>query len=124
MLRYFASLNLGRVVLWCYLCWYLSIVWLYFNSSSALWLSSIGMSIIVGTALVLSTSSTGHRPEGWTVFRLYLMPFCVSSYAALTVGKKFILIFPPRWSENAIGFGACGAFLLLQLSFKRLTSRN
>jgi len=118
MVRYLASLNLSRVVLWSYLCWYLAIVSLYFNASLALWFSSVGMSLIIGTALVLSTTSSARRPQGWTVFRLYLMPFCVSSYSALTVGKKFILIFPPRWSENAIGFSACGAFVLLHLGSK------
>lgn len=114
MLPYLASLPKARIVLWCYLVWYLTIVALYFPSFLPLWLSSLGMSIIVGTALILSTYSKETRFYSWPTFRLFLMPFCVSSYSASVVGKGFILIFPPRLYENAIGLGACVAFLLLQ----------
>jgi hypothetical protein len=114
MIRYFATLSLSRAVLWCYLSWYIAVSSLYFQPSPALWISSLGMSAIIGTALVLSTSSTNAKRENWAVFRLYLMPFCVSSYSALTVGKGFLLIFPPRLPDNAIAFGACGTFLILR----------
>lgn len=116
MIRYLAQLTLSRAVLWCYLSWYIAVISLYFQFSPALWISSLGMSAIIGTALVLSTSSTNAKMDRWAVFRLYLMPFCVSSYSALTVGKGFLLILPPRLSENAIGFGACGTFLILHYS--------
>jgi hypothetical protein len=114
MIRYLATLSLSRAILWCYLAWYIAIVSLYFQPAPALWISSLGMSAIIGTALVLSTSSKNAKVEGWAVFRLYLMPFCVSSYSALTVGKGFLLIFPPRLSDNAIAFGACATFLILR----------
>jgi hypothetical protein len=114
MIRYLATLSLSRAVLWCYLAWYIAIISLHFQPAPALWISSLGMSAIIGTALVLSTSSKNAKVEGWAVFRLYLMPFCVSSYSALTVGKGFLLIFPPRLSDNAIALGACGTFLVLR----------
>ena len=110
-------------MLWCYLVWYLAIIALHFPPIPSLWLSSLGMSAIVGTALMLSTYTPGTRFYSWSAFRLYLMPFCVSSYSASVVGKGFILIFPPRLSENAIGLGACAAFLLFQRATRYLPSR-
>lgn len=121
MLRYFSTLSAGRLVLWCYLAWYLAIVALYFHGGSpALWCSSLGMSGIIGFALVLSTSSRGQRPKGWTLFRLFMMPFCVSSYAALINGRGFVLIFPPSLSENLIGAAACLSIVAVYLSCRFL----
>lgn len=114
MFRYFANLSTGRLVLWSYLIWYLCLVTLLFEPSWMLWISSLGMSGIIGLALLLSTSSKESRPDRWTIFRLFLMPFCVSSYAALIKGKGFILIFPPDLESNLIGFGAIGIFLIVQ----------
>ena len=112
--RYFGSLPWPRVVLWCYLCWYVTLVALYFDPSVDLWLSSLGISGIIGIALVLSTATAKQRLDRWTVFRLFLMPFCVSSYAALIKGHGFVLLFSPHWTENATGAAACLGFLLIQ----------
>lgn len=111
MIRYFANLRWARLVLWCYLMWYFTIVGLYFDPSPGLWLSSLGISGIIGTALILSTATATHRPDRWTVFRLYLMPLCVSSYSAIIKGKGFIVLFPPGVWENLLAAGACVGFL-------------
>lgn len=112
MIRYFADIPWTRLVLWCYLMWYLTILTLYFDSSLSLWLSSLGISAIIGTALILSTASAAHRPDGWTIFRLYLMPLCVSSYSAIIKGKGFAVLFPPSVKENLIAVAACVGFVL------------
>ncbi len=44
MLRYIASLSTNRLVLCCYLIWYLCLVALHFDPSPILWASSLGMS--------------------------------------------------------------------------------
>ncbi|MEO8613993.1 MAG: hypothetical protein ABI600_02545 [Luteolibacter sp.] len=111
MIHYFAKLHWSRLVLWCYLVWYFTILGLYFDPSISLWLSSLGISVIIGTALILSTASANHRPDGWTIFRLYLMPLCVSSYSAIIKGKGFIMLFPPSLHENLIALGACVGFI-------------
>ena len=111
MLHYLATLSIGRIVLWCYLIWYLCVVVFYFDPTPMLWASALGMSGIIGLALLLST---GPVSDGWTTFRLFLMPFCVSSYSALIKGKGFILIFPPVWQNNVIACGCLLAFLILQ----------
>lgn len=111
MIRYFATLRWTRLVLWCYLVWYVTMIVRYFDPSISLWISSLGISAIIGTALILSTASAIHRPDGWTVFRLYLMPLCVSSYSALIKGKGFIVLFPPTAGDNLLAFGACAAFI-------------
>ena len=73
-------------------------------------------------ALVLSTWRGRAQLEFWQTFRLFLMPFCVSSFAALVKGRGFTLVFSPRAAENFIALGCCGGFALLVL-LARATSR-
>ncbi|MGB8167194.1 MAG: hypothetical protein WCF18_06855 [Chthoniobacteraceae bacterium] len=109
-MRYFAKLSGGKIVLWCYLIWYLFFTARYFDPSRALWLTSLGISGIIGIALILSTTGKNSRLDRWQIFRLFLMPFCVSSFAALVKGRGFLLIFSPRPFENFIALGSCAAF--------------
>ena len=70
---------------------------------------------IIGIALCISTRSSSNgitRLEGWQVFRLFLMPFCVSSFAALVKDAGYLLIFPPTLIENLVGFGCVALFLV------------
>lgn len=122
LVRYLASLNIAQRVLWCYLLWYLVVLVEYFDPSPTLWLSSLGLSAIIGTALYLSTMSAGRtKPQlqRWQVARFFIMPFCVSSFAALIKGQGFLLVFHPTWEGNAIGAGACAGFLGLHAVLKR-----
>lgn len=122
MLRYFATLNFSRKVLWCYLLWWLHTVAHHFDPSPRLWINSLGISGIIGTALLLSTrnSSTGvTRLDGWQIFRLYLMPFCVSSFAALVKSAGFILVFPSSGAELLSGFAVIALFLALTWVLER-----
>src|SRR3954466_9774139 len=114
MLRYLASLNAARQTLWCYLIWYLLVLVRYFDARPGLWLTSLGLSGIVGVALYLSTAGTnaGTRLDRWQVFRLFLMPLCVSSFAALVKDRGFVLVFSPRWQENALALGLCAGVLV------------
>ena len=123
MIRYLKQLTTGRVILWCYLMWYLVVLVRYFDASPQFWLTSVGISVIVGVALVISTTSGSQgatRLQGWQVFRLFLMPFCVSSFAALVKGREFILIFSPLLTENLIALGACGLFVAIVWMLKRI----
>jgi hypothetical protein len=120
--RYLANLSTGRLILWCYLVWYLVVLVRYFDSSLRLWLTSLGLSGIIGFALYLSTVSGITNKvtlEFWQVFRLFLMPFCVSSFAALVKGKGFILIFSPDAREIAIAVGLCLLLCTVVLLLKR-----
>ena len=124
VLRYFALLPAGRVVLWCYAVWYVVMVALHFDPRPRLWLTSLGLSVVIGIALILSTRPTsgGHpvKADGWQTFRLFLMPFCVSSFAALVRDAGFILIFPPALRANLLGAAAIAGFLLLLFLLRRL----
>jgi hypothetical protein len=114
VLRYLAGLRPAQRVLWCYLIWYLVVLARYFDPSPTLWASSLGISGIVGMALYLSTTRAGRVPvklDRWQVARLFLMPFCVSSFAALIKGHGFVLIFHPRLRENLTAVAACTLFL-------------
>lgn len=116
LIRYLARLTTGRVVLWCYAIWYVVNVSQHFDARPRLWFTSLGLSFIIGIALVLSTRASTNgttKLDGWQTFRLFLMPFCVSSFAALVKEAGYILVFPPSLQENAIGFAAVGAFLVV-----------
>ena len=112
MLNYLASLNRGRLILWCYFIWYVVVLVRYFDANPYLWLTSLGLSAIIGVALYLSTTATGANKvklDNWQTIRLFLMPFCVSSFAALVKGKGFILIFSPKIGEVLLAVLLCAA---------------
>src|SRR5437762_1145918 len=99
LFRYLSNLSIGRLVLWCYLLWYVMVLVRYFDPNPRLWLTSAGLSGIIGFALYLSTTAGINdqvKLPFWPTFRLFLMPFCVSSFAALVKGHGFILIFSPH----------------------------
>lgn len=115
LVRYLAALNTARTALWCYAIWYAVVVVRHFDASPRLWLTSLGLSAIIGTGLVIGTrtSSSGTtRLDRWQVFRLYLMPFCVSSFSALVKGEGYVLVFAPDLATNALGAGLIVAFVL------------
>ena len=118
-MTYLAKLSPGKVALWCYLLWYLSTVVRHFDSTPAIWINALGISAIIGCALLLSVREPGKPgPDRWTVLRLFMMPFCVSSFSALIKGKGFVLVFPPSLHEIAISLGACAAFVAVVLVIK------
>jgi hypothetical protein len=97
----------------------------YFDASLRLWLTSLGLSVIIGFALYISTVSAGTNKvklEFWQTFRLFLMPFCVSSFAALVKGKGFVLIFSPNLGEIGLAVGLCAALCGLAWILKRRRS--
>jgi len=113
-LQYFASLRPGKKVLWCYLIWYLVTAIALFDATPRIWINSIGISGIVGFALLLSVSGEAGSPNSrdyWQTFRLFMTPFGVSSFSTLIKGKGYILIFPSDSKLLLISVGACGAFL-------------
>ena len=113
LLRYLRNLNAPRLILWCYAIWYGVVLVRYFDPSPTLWLTSFGLSGIIGFALLLSTRAAmgGGRLDGWGVFRLFLMPVCVSSFAALVKGRGFVLIFSPRLDDTLLAVLLCAVFL-------------
>ena len=119
-IRYFAELPLGKTVLWCYLIWYLVTVFNHFDASPAIWINSAGISAVVGIGLMLSVSQkVSGKPDRWQIFRLFMMPFGVSSFAALIKGQGFVVIFPSNASELAVSAGACGSFVCFVYFLKR-----
>jgi hypothetical protein len=121
--RYLTNLSTGRLILWCYFIWYCVVLVRYFDPSVRLWLTSLGLSAIIGVALYLSTAGSGTtkvKLDRWQLFRLFLMPFCVSSFAALVKEEKFILIFSPRIQEVALAVALCVALCLIVFGLKQL----
>ena len=115
LIRYLRQLDNPRIALWCYAIWYAVVFFHYFDPNPALWLTSVGLSGIIGCALLLSTRAAigAARLHGWGIFRLFLMPFCVSSFSALVKGREFILIFAPSMKENLLALVLCAAFVSL-----------
>jgi len=124
LVRYLAALKTGKLVLWCYLLWYITMTSFYFEASPRLWLSSLGISFIIGVALILSTTAGWddiRRMDRWQMLRLFLMPFCVSSFAAMIKGKDFILFFSPHLNENLLAASCCLTLCLIVFAIKKLT---
>ena len=120
-MRYLAGLSGGKVALWCFFIWYLATVIHHFDPAPSIWLNALGISAIIGVALYLSVREPGKPPpDRWTVLRLFLMPFCVSSFSQLIKGKGFVLVFPPDLQELAVSTGACAVFIALVWVIKRL----
>ena len=119
LIRYFSAIKLNKVVLWCYLIWYIATVYFYFDPSLKLWTDSIGISAVIGTGLLLNVSS-GKADEGgqWQTFGLYLMPFCVSSFSALIKEQGFIVFVSPKIEETLTSVGICALFLTSVLVLK------
>jgi len=60
--------------------------------------------------LSVSASNTANQ---WQTFRLYWMPFAVSSFAALIKDKNYFIIFSPSSFEVGVALSACALFLLV-----------
>ena len=124
VIRYFKNISNGKLVLWCYLIWYGVTLYYYFDSSLGIWLNSIGISIVIGIALMLSvTNSNSQQKDHWQTFRLFMMPFCVSSFSSLIKGQGFILIVPPKSIDQITSVGSCIIFLILVFWVKKVSSK-
>jgi hypothetical protein len=124
LLNYLRQLSVAKQVLWCYLIWYLVMVSFHFDPAPRLWLTSLGISMVIGFGLILSVIGSGnHRRDFWTTARLFLMPFCVSSFSALIKERGFILVLSPSWQENAMAMASCLLFVLLIHGARRLKAR-
>ncbi|MGC3983173.1 MAG: hypothetical protein QM808_18110 [Steroidobacteraceae bacterium] len=119
LLAYLRQLSTAKTVLWCYLLWYLVMASFHFDPTPRIWITSLGISAIIGFALILSVSGNGRR-DFWTTARLFMMPFCVSSFSALIKDRGFVLIASPVWYEDLVAAGACAAFLLLCYVLRQL----
>jgi hypothetical protein len=122
LMHYLSNLSKGRLILWCYFIWYLVVLVRYFDPSPRLWLTSLGLSLIIGFALFVSTTAAGEKKvklERWQIIRLFIMPFCVSSFSALVKGRGFFLIFSPNLDEILIAAGLCAVLCGLAAVLKR-----
>lgn len=121
VVTYLRNLSTGRLILWCYFIWYVVVLVRYFERTPRLWLTSLGLSGIIGAALYISTTAGANnvKLDRWQTFRLFLMPFCVSSFAALVKDDGFILIFSPRWKEIAVAAALCGVLCAVVTVLKK-----
>lgn len=125
--KYLAGLSVGRFILWCYFIYWLVIAVRYFDPNIWLWLTSLGLSLIIGVALFINAAASGRtrvRLEAWPTFRLFLTPFCVSSFAALVKGHGFFVIFSPRWTDSAIAAALCAALAIAWRVFRQREPRT
>ncbi len=110
LIQYLYKIKPSKAILWCYLIWYGVTVYFYFDPSLKIWMNSIGISAVIGTGLLFSVSAQGTR-DHWQTFRLYLMPFCVSSFSALIKGQGFFVFVSPRIGETIVAVALCAMFL-------------
>jgi hypothetical protein len=121
VINYMKHLTLGRALLWCYLIWYLVMAAAYFDPAPRLWLTSAGLSLVIGCALLLSVSAPqAMRLDFWQIFRLFCIPFCATSFAALVKDRGFVLIFSSVSMESGLALALCAVFLALVGLTRRL----
>ncbi len=113
LMKYFREIKLNKLILWCYLIWYLVIITFHFDPTPKIWINAMGISVVIGTALILSVSNSNEKADYWQVFRLYLMPFCVSSFSSLIKDQGFIVIISPKPQETILAILSCLIFLLI-----------
>jgi len=118
LIQYLYEIKLDKAILWCYLIWYVTVVCFHFDPSVKIWINSIGISAVIGTGLMLSVSSSKGERDRWQAFRLYLMPFCVSSFSALIKEQGFIVFISPNIKETIVSVSCCVLFLLVILVVK------
>jgi hypothetical protein len=118
LIQYLYEIKLDKAILWCYLIWYVTVVCFHFDPSVKIWINSIGISAVIGTGLMLSVSSRKGERDRWQAFRLYLMPFCVSSFSALIKEQGFIVFISPNIKETIVSGSCCVLFLLVILAVK------
>ncbi|PZV11387.1 MAG: hypothetical protein DCF20_19465 [Pseudanabaena sp.] len=124
LIQYLSDIKLGKLVLWCYLIWYVVIVYFYFDPSPKTWINALGISAVIGTGLVLSVSSNkSSKVDYWQTFRLYLMPFCVSSFSALIKDRGFIVFVSPKITETLVAIFGCVIFLAIVFAIKFMNKR-
>lgn len=118
LIQYLYEIKLDKAILWCYLIWYVTVVCFHFDPSVKIWINSIGISAVIGTGLMLSVSSSKGERDRWQAFRLYLMPFCVSSFSALIKEQGFIVFISPNIKETIVSVSCCVLFILIILVVK------
>lgn len=111
LIQYLYTIKLDKTILWCYLIWYLVVVCFHFDPAIKIWMNSIGISVVIGTGLMLSVSSNPDKKDFWQAFRLYLMPFCVSSFSALIKDRGFIVFISPNITETIVAVSCCILFV-------------
>lgn len=120
MIQYFGTLNRNKTILWCYFIWYFVILFFYFDPSINIWINSLGISFVIGFALLLSVSeSSNWRENKWQTVRLFLMPFCVSSFSSLIKGQDFMFIFPTNFFQLSVAVSTCLLFVTLTYILKK-----
>lgn len=119
VLVYFSRIKMGKMILWYYLIWYLVTVYFHFDPAPKIWINALGISVVIGIALMLSVSN-GQSPlnNPWQIFRLFWMPFAVSSFSSLIKGQGFTVIISPHLHEVIISLAACVLFTLCVLALK------
>jgi len=116
MLRYLAGLDTRRLVLWCAFLWYVVIAARHGDLPAQRWMSAAAIALIVGSILTVNAiPATGRMRslERWTVFRFFVIPFCVSSLSAIAARNDFALIFPQELWDNVVAVGAGAGFCVI-----------
>lgn len=123
LIQYLYEIKLDKAILWCYLIWYVIVVCFHFDPSVKIWINSVGISAVIGTGLMLSVSSSKGERDRWQAFRLYLMPFCVSSFSALIKEQGFIVFISPNIKETIVSVSCCVLFISVILGVKGFKNR-
>lgn len=118
--NYLKSLRTSKIALWCYLIWYSITIINYFDANLNVWINSFGISVVIGIALMLSVADEKNWFKiNWQTARLFIMPFCVSSFSALIKDKNYFIIIPDNKFVLLQSIMACSVFIAAVFIIKR-----
>ena len=120
--NYLARLSVGGMVLWFYLIWYLVIVIRYFDPSPALWPSSLGISLIIGTALLINASTSRQSVktiEFRPAFRVFSHAILRFRFFGVIKGRSFYLIFSPQINDRLVASALCAMLWITRYASRR-----
>lgn len=93
MIRYLATLDYQKGILWDAFLWYLVMAIFYAAAAPMVWLRSFGLAGVVGRCWRSTPPRLAVESGSWDFGRrgrFYLIPFCVASFSAFTKEHAFI----------------------------------
>eukprot|EP00479_Gromia_sphaerica_P009254 TRINITY_DN3833_c0_g1_i1.p1 TRINITY_DN3833_c0_g1~~TRINITY_DN3833_c0_g1_i1.p1 ORF type:complete len:190 (-),score=23.54 TRINITY_DN3833_c0_g1_i1:264-833(-) len=127
------SIRYSVIPLWCYLWWYLWILYSYYgwileNHEGTFWPTAGFLSLAVGIVLNVNALN-GSKPviqqiieNPFKCLRFFIIPFCVSSYSAIASIIHFVSIFPDDGEVLGVGFGVAAGIAVVLVSINMVYS--
>lgn len=124
LIRYLASLDPRRALLWCGFIWYAVLMGRHAPFMPGPWVNAAGIALVVGlvlTANAIPAGGTWRQLDRWSLLRFFVIPFCVSSFSSTMRDAGLVVIFPRNLADNSFAVAGVARFILLCAAVRRLS---